>query len=160
MSKIDDCYERALYEASFSPNAYQDAGIHGIIEVQRTDIPGEFITMKVRIRQSDLHETHGSRCGKTLEVIDVDHNFEGVRSRVADALLYVVPHLFIRQNPTLRIYSSMPCVTYSTDVLPKLSEPMAKAIPRDAADNGLITPAMFTAMWDFLMASLVTVSLK
>ena len=160
MSQIDDCYERALFEASFSPNAYRDSGIHGIIEVLRTDKPGEYMTLKVRIRQSDMHETHGSRCGKTLEVVDVDHSFDGVRTRIADALLYVVPHLFIRQNPTLRIYSSMPCVTYANEVLPKLSESMAKAIPRDNADNGLVTPAMFTAMWDFLMASQVTVSLK
>lgn len=160
MSTIDSCFGHASYELWFVIEGYTDGGAHGVAHICGTDRPDEVMDIQLRIRHSEPATAVESNSLKTLEVLGLQHTFEGERRHLADALLYAVPHRLMQSVPALYIRSAMPCVTVPVEVRKLLDPKVGDSLPTGPTGEGYITPIMATAMEDFLHHSRVSLTAR
>ncbi len=142
------------YTATYVNDGYADAGVHGVIKVRAVG-SSCYINLKVRLATARL--SGHMPCTKTVEVVEVKHNFPAERERMLDALLYAVPFLFLnREGSPLQIRSALPTVTFLEPVLRTLSNKVQQSIPVTDGAVGIVTRSMAQAMQEYIEKSQVT----
>jgi len=141
------------YTATYINNGYADAGVHGIIQVRAVG-SSCYLNMHVRLVTAKL--TGHLPCTKTVEVVEIKHNFPHERERILDALLYTVPFEFIlKEGSPLQIRSPFPTITFSEKVLRSLSDKIRTSIPVADGAVGIVTRSMAEAMHEYIRKSAI-----